>query len=170
MVDAVPLQSDFGRYIINDGAKTRRRDRREDKRRLACEEAVTKSRLSYHMVKFENSIKVIFQSVPVSPEPEIIVKSLYFYGIFFREIENKITFFFFQFYLSSFKEKRMIFVKSKKNQNLPKNSRFFSIIFLIIFPFFFEKRTIFASKKCRNRKKIHDFFTKIYEKFMNFFT
>ena len=55
MVDAVPLQSDFGRYIINDGAKTRRRDRREDKRRLACEEAVTKSRLSYHMVKFENS-------------------------------------------------------------------------------------------------------------------
>ena len=59
MVDAVPLQSDFGRYIINDGAKTRRRDRREDKRRLACEEAVTKSRLSCHMVKFENSIKVV---------------------------------------------------------------------------------------------------------------
>ena len=53
MVDAVPLQSDFGRYIIHDGAKTRRRERREDKRRLACEEAVTKSRLSYHMVKFE---------------------------------------------------------------------------------------------------------------------
>ena len=97
MVDAVPLQSDFGRYIINDGAKTRRRDRREDKRRLACEEAVTKSRLSYHMVKFENSIKVIFQSVPVSPEPEIIVKSLHFYGIFFFLRNHEITIFFFNY-------------------------------------------------------------------------
>ena len=65
MVDAVPLQSDFGRYIINDGAKTRRRDRREDKRRLACEEAVTKSRLSCHMVKFENSIKVVIRYLSI---------------------------------------------------------------------------------------------------------
>ena len=60
MVDAVPLQSDFGRYIINDGAKVRRRERRENKKRLACEEAVTKSRLSYHLVKFEQAIKVIY--------------------------------------------------------------------------------------------------------------
>ena len=109
MVDAVPLQSDFGRYIINDGAKTRRRDRREDKRRLACEEAVTKSRLSYHMVKFENSIKVIFQSVPVSPEPEIIVKFcmrnliITFLRNFFREIVKKLKkHTFFQLYLSLF--------------------------------------------------------------------
>ena len=122
MVDAVPLQSDFGRYIINDGAKTRRRDRREDKRRLACEEAVTKSRLSYHMVKFENSIKVIFQSVPVSPEPEIIVKFCmsnliitFLQNFFSRNRKKKLKktrFFFFNYICHFIRKKGQFFVKS----------------------------------------------------------
>ena len=161
MVDAVPLQSDFGRYIINDGAKTRRRDRREDKRRLACEEAVTKSRLSYHMVKFENSIKVIFQSVPVSPEPEIIVKFCmsnliitFLQNFFSRNRKKKLKKhdFFFQLYLSFYKEKRAIFCQIiKESKSTKKFTNFFDYIF---------NNFSFFVKKCRNRRKIHDFFTK----------
>ena len=138
MVDAVPLQSDFGRYIINDGAKTRRRDRREDKRRLACEEAVTKSRLSYHMVKFENSIKVIFQSVSVSPEPEITVKFCMRYLIitflqnFFsrnRKKTQKTHVFFFN-YICHFLRKKGRFLSNQKRIKIyQKIHEFFRLYF-----------------------------------------